>query len=59
MKFLHAADIHRDSPLAIAFLAKHGRTSQVILFTHHDGSAALAAGQAGVAVQRLPALAAQ
>ena len=42
----------------IALLAELGRTTQVILFTHHDHIAALAAGRAGVAVQRLPALAA-
>jgi chromosome segregation protein len=40
---------------AVALLAQLGRTSQVILFTHHDHIAALAAGQPGVAVQRLPA----
>ena len=42
----------------IALLAELGRTTQVILFTHHDHIAALAAGRAGVAVQRLPAMAA-
>ena len=41
---------------AIALLAQLGRTAQVILFTHHDHIAALAAEQAGAAVQRLPAL---
>ncbi len=41
---------------AVALLARLGRTTQVILFTHHDHIAALAAKQAGVAVQRLPAL---
>jgi chromosome segregation protein len=40
----------------VALLARLGQTSQVILFTHHDHIAALAAGQAGVAVQRMPAL---
>ncbi len=44
--------------VAIALLAQLGRSSQVILFTHHDHIADLAAGQSGVAVQRLPALAA-
>ncbi len=38
---------------AIASLAVLGRTTQVILFTHHDHIAGLAARQAGVAVQRL------
>jgi chromosome segregation protein len=41
----------------IALLARLGRTTQVILFTHHDHIAALAAEQAGVGVQQLPALA--
>ena len=40
---------------AIALLAELGRTSQVILFTHHDHIAALAAARPGVAVQRMPA----
>jgi hypothetical protein len=42
----------------VALLARLGRTSQVILFTHHDHIAALAGLQAGVVVQRLPGLAA-
>jgi uncharacterized protein YhaN len=41
---------------AIALLAELGRATQVILFTHHDHIAALAAGRAGVAVQHLPAV---
>ena len=41
---------------AIALLVQIGRTTQVILFTHHDDIASLAAEQPGVAVQRLPAL---
>ncbi|MEJ0015892.1 MAG: AAA family ATPase [Acetobacteraceae bacterium] len=40
---------------AIALLAELGRTSQVILFTHHDHIAALAARQDQVAVQHMPA----
>ena len=39
---------------AIALLAELGRYTQVILFTHHDHIAVLAARQAGVLVQRLP-----
>jgi chromosome segregation protein len=42
---------------AIALLAELGRSSQVILFTHHDHIAALAAAQAGAVIQKLPALA--
>jgi chromosome segregation protein len=41
---------------AIALLAELGRATQVILFTHHDHIAALAAARTGVAVQHLPAL---
>ena len=41
---------------AIALLAELGRTTQVILFTHHDHIATLAAQQAGVAVRYLPAV---
>lgn len=41
---------------AIASLAVLGQATQVILFTHHDHIAALAARQAGVVVQRLASL---
>jgi len=41
---------------AIALLAELGRATQVILFTHHDHIAALAASEAGVALHHLPAL---
>jgi len=41
---------------AIALLAELGRTTQVILFTHHDHIAALASRQAGAAVQTMPAV---
>ena len=47
----------RRAAAAVALLARLGRTTQVILFTHHDHIAALAAEQAGVVVERLPALA--
>ena len=40
---------------AIALLAQLGRTTQVILFTHHDHIAMLAARQPGTVVQNLPA----
>lgn len=43
---------------AIALLARLGAATQVILFTHHDHIAAMAQRQAGVALQRLPPLAA-
>ena len=46
----------RRAAAAVALLARLGRTTQVILFTHHDHIAALAAEHAGVAVQHLPAL---
>ena len=39
---------------AIALLADLGRTTQVILFTHHDHVVALAERQPGVGVQALP-----
>ncbi len=39
---------------ALWLLAELGRSTQVILFTHHDHIAALAAAQPGAAVQRLP-----
>jgi hypothetical protein len=41
---------------AVALLARLGQISQVILFTHHDPIAARTDGQAGLAVQCLPAL---
>jgi uncharacterized protein YhaN len=41
---------------AIELLSALGRTTQVILFTHHDHIATLAVGQTGAAVQRLPPL---
>jgi uncharacterized protein YhaN len=43
---------------AMALLSQLGRATQVILFTHHDHIATLAAQQTGVAVQRLPPLSA-
>ena len=49
-------DDHRAAA-AIRLLAELGRTTQVILFTHHDHIATLAAREAGVAVQDLPAAA--
>jgi uncharacterized protein YhaN len=39
---------------AISLLARLGRATQVVLFTHHDHIAALAGSHADVAVQRLP-----
>lgn len=39
---------------ALRLLAELGRTTQVILFTHHDHVAAMAAMQPGAAVLRLP-----
>jgi chromosome segregation protein len=41
---------------AIALLSELGRATQVILFTHHDHIATLAARQTGVVVQHLPPL---
>jgi uncharacterized protein YhaN len=41
------------SAAAIALLAEFGKTTQVILFTHHDHIASLASAQAGAAVLRL------
>jgi hypothetical protein len=46
----------RRAAAALALLARLGQTTQVILFTHHGHIAALAAKQAGVAVQHLPGL---
>ena len=43
----------RRAAAAIALLTELGRSTQVILFTHHDHIAALAGQQAGVAVQRM------
>jgi chromosome segregation protein len=42
---------------AIALLAELGQTTQVILFTHHDHIATLAAQQVGVAIQHMPPIA--
>jgi len=47
----------RRAATALALLAQLGRRTQVVLFTHHDHIAKLAADQAGVAIQYLPALA--
>ena len=50
--------VHFDDARAAAaldLLAQLGARTQVILFTHHDHIAALAARQAGVHLQRLPA----
>jgi uncharacterized protein YhaN len=44
----------RRAAAAIASLAELGRTTQVILFTHHEHVVALAAQQAGVGLQYLP-----
>ncbi|MEN0076858.1 MAG: hypothetical protein AAGC69_20910, partial [Paracraurococcus sp.] len=49
--------VHFDDARAAAaldLLARLGAKTQVILFTHHDHIAALAARQAGVHLQRLP-----
>jgi uncharacterized protein YhaN len=42
---------------ALALLTELGQTTQVILFTHHDHIVGLAERQAGVGLQRLPAIA--
>lgn len=44
----------RRAAAAIASLAELGRTTQVILFTHHEHVVTLAAQQAGVGLQYLP-----
>ncbi len=49
--------VHFDdarAALAMSLLVGLGRTSQVILFTHHDHVAAMAEGRDGVSVSRLP-----
>jgi uncharacterized protein YhaN len=51
---VHFDDTRAEAGLAL--LAELGRTTQVILFTHHEHLAALARRKAGVAVQTLPHL---
>jgi uncharacterized protein YhaN len=48
---VHFDDVRAEA--GVALLAALGRTTQVILFTHHDHIVALAERQSGVAVQRL------
>jgi uncharacterized protein YhaN len=51
---VHFDDVRAEA--AIALLTRLGRTTQVILFTHHDHIAALARVRPDVAMQTLPAV---
>jgi chromosome segregation protein len=50
---VHFDDVRAQA--ALGLLARIGKTSQIILFTHHDHIAEMAAAQSGVSIQSLAA----